>query len=107
MNTTVSGPSHSYFGQTMQNWEMKDELGLEKTADACAGMSAAKLSWLVAWYIRDETYQKGLAERGNYQHGLPFTAYRGEGGHLVVRWPALPRGGPRSGRRLSQREVRQ
>lgn len=48
-------------------------------ADACPGTSVAKLSWLVAWYIRDETYQKGLAELVNYQHGLPFAAYWGEG----------------------------
>jgi TnpA family transposase len=54
-------------------------LGLEKIADACPGTSASKLSWLVAWYIRDETYQKGLAELVNYQHGLPFAAYWGEG----------------------------
>jgi hypothetical protein len=32
-------------------------LGLEKMADTCAGTSAAKLAWLVAWYIRDETHQ--------------------------------------------------
>ncbi|WP_172163518.1 Tn3 family transposase [Paraburkholderia elongata] len=37
-------------------------LGLEKMADTCAGTSAAKLVWLIAWYIRDETHQKGLAE---------------------------------------------
>ena len=48
-------------------------------ADACPGTSMAKLSWLVAWYIRDETYQKGLAELVNYQHRLPFAAYWGEG----------------------------
>ena len=54
-------------------------LGLEKMADTCAGTSAAKLAWLVAWYIRDEAYQKGLAELVNYLHGLPFTAYWGEG----------------------------
>lgn len=54
-------------------------LGLEKMADACPGTSVAKLSWLVAWYIRDETYQKGLAELVNYQHRLPFAAYWGEG----------------------------
>ncbi|MEM5461155.1 Tn3 family transposase [Paraburkholderia phytofirmans] len=54
-------------------------LGLEKMADACPGTSAAKLSWLVPWYIRDENYQKGLAELVNDQHGLPFAAYWGEG----------------------------
>jgi len=37
-------------------------LGLEKMADTCAGASAAKHAWLVAWYIRDETYPKRLAE---------------------------------------------
>jgi TnpA family transposase len=54
-------------------------LGLEKMADACPGTSVANLSWLVAWHIRDESYQKGLAELVNYQHGLPFAAYWGEG----------------------------
>jgi TnpA family transposase len=54
-------------------------LGLEKMAEACPGTSFAKLSWLVAWHIRDETYQKGLAELINYQHKLPFAAYWGEG----------------------------
>ncbi|TWC59527.1 Tn3 transposase DDE domain-containing protein [Burkholderia sp. SJZ115] len=54
-------------------------LGLEKMADACPGTSLAKLSWLVAWHIRDETYQKGLVELVNYQHKLPFAAYWGEG----------------------------
>ncbi|MFM0609730.1 Tn3 family transposase [Paraburkholderia sediminicola] len=54
-------------------------LGLEKMADACPGTSLAKLSWLVAWHIRDETYQKGLVELVNYQHKLPFASYWGEG----------------------------
>ncbi len=54
-------------------------LGLEKMAEACPGTSYAKLSWLVAWYVRDETYSKGLAELVNYQHRLPFAAHWGEG----------------------------
>jgi len=54
-------------------------LGLEKMAEACPGTSFAKLSWLVAWYIRDETYSKALAELVNYQHRLPFAAHWGEG----------------------------
>jgi hypothetical protein len=33
-------------------------LGLTKMAEACPGTSLAKLSWLVAWHIRDETYSK-------------------------------------------------
>jgi TnpA family transposase len=53
-------------------------LQLEKMADACPGTSVAKLSWLVTSYIRDETYQKGLAELVNYQHRLPFATFWGE-----------------------------
>jgi len=30
-------------------------LGIEKMGEACSGTSFAKLSWLVAWYIREET----------------------------------------------------
>lgn len=54
-------------------------LGLEKVADTCAGTSAAKLAWLVAWYIRDETHQNGSEELVNYLHDLPFTTYWGAG----------------------------
>lgn len=31
-------------------------LGLTKMAEACAGATFARLSWLAAWHIRDETY---------------------------------------------------
>lgn len=54
-------------------------LGLTKMAEACPGTSLAKLSWLVAWHVRDETYSKALAELVNYQHQIPFAAYWGEG----------------------------
>jgi TnpA family transposase len=54
-------------------------LGLEKMAEACPGTSLAKLAWLVAWHIRDETYSKGLVELVNYQHRLPLAAHWGEG----------------------------
>ncbi|KGS39378.1 tn3 transposase DDE domain protein [Burkholderia pseudomallei MSHR5613] len=46
-------------------------LGLEKMADACPGTSAAKLSWMVAWYIRDETYQNALAEGATISMACP------------------------------------
>jgi hypothetical protein len=36
-------------------------LGLNKMAEAWRGTSIAKLSWLSAWHIRDETYSKALA----------------------------------------------
>jgi len=54
-------------------------LSLTKMAEACPGTSLAKLSWLAAWHIRDETYSKALAELVNYQHRLPFAAHWGEG----------------------------
>ncbi len=54
-------------------------LGLGKMAESCPGTSLAKLSWLVAWHIRDETYSKALAGVVNYQHRIPFAAHWGEG----------------------------
>ncbi len=36
-------------------------LGLAKMAESCPGTSPSKLSRLVAWHIRDETYSKALA----------------------------------------------
>jgi len=54
-------------------------LGLAKMAESCPGTSLAKLSWLVAWHIRDETYSKALAGIVNRQHRIPFAAHWGEG----------------------------
>lgn len=54
-------------------------LGLEKMAEACPGTSLAKLAWLVAWHIRDESYSKSLTEVVNTQHQRPFAAHWGEG----------------------------
>ena len=50
-------------------------LGLHKMAEACPGTSIAKLSWLSAWHIRDETYSKALARLVNHQHRQPFAAH--------------------------------
>lgn len=54
-------------------------LGLSKMAEACPGTSLSRLSWLVAWHIRDETYSKALAEIVNHQHRMPFAQHWGEG----------------------------
>lgn len=54
-------------------------LGLSKMAESCPGTSLARLSWLVAWHIRDETYSKALAEIVNHQHRNPFAAHWGDG----------------------------
>lgn len=42
-------------------------LGLTKMAESCPGTIYAKLSWLQAWHIRDETYSAALAELVNAQ----------------------------------------
>lgn len=47
-------------------------LGLTKMAESCPGTTYAKLSWLQAWHIRDETYSTALAELVNAQFRQPF-----------------------------------
>jgi TnpA family transposase len=54
-------------------------LGLEKMAQACPGISAARLAYHVAWHVRTETYSKALAELVNFHHKLPFSAHWGDG----------------------------
>ncbi|WP_341305482.1 Tn3 family transposase [Pseudomonas sp. TMP25] len=54
-------------------------LGLSKMADSCPGTTHAKLSWLQAWHIRDETYGAALAELVNTQLRQPLAAHWGDG----------------------------
>ena len=54
-------------------------LGLRKMAESCPGTTYAKLSWLQAWHIRDETYSAALAELVNAQFRQPFTEHWGDG----------------------------
>ena len=54
-------------------------LGLSKMAESCPGTTYAKLTWLQAWHIRDETYSAALAELTNAQGGQPFAAHWGDG----------------------------
>lgn len=54
-------------------------LGLSKMAESCPGTTYAKLSWLQAWHIRDETYSAGLVELINAQLRQPFAVYWGNG----------------------------
>jgi TnpA family transposase len=54
-------------------------LGLSKMAESCPGSTYAKLTWLQAWHIRDETYTAALAELTNAQFRQPFAAYWGDG----------------------------
>jgi TnpA family transposase len=54
-------------------------LGLSKMAESCPGTTYAKLSWLQAWHIREETYRAALAEVVNAQARHPFAAWWGDG----------------------------
>ena len=54
-------------------------LGLSKMAESCPGSAYAKLAWLQAWHIRDETYSAALAELTNTQLRQPYAAYWGDG----------------------------
>jgi len=54
-------------------------MGLTKMAESCPGASYAKLSWLQAWHIRDETYSAALAELVNAQLRQPFAENWGDG----------------------------
>lgn len=54
-------------------------LGLTKMAESCPGTTYAKLSWLQAWHIRDETYSSALAELVNTQLQQPLAGNWGDG----------------------------
>lgn len=54
-------------------------LGLTKMAESYPGTTYAKLSWLQAWHIRDETYSAALAELVNAQFRQPFAENWGDG----------------------------
>lgn len=54
-------------------------LGLSKMAESCPGTTYARLSWLQAWHIRDETYSAALAELVNAQFRQPFAENWGDG----------------------------
>jgi TnpA family transposase len=43
------------------------------------GTTYAKLAWLQAWHIRDETYGTALAELVNAQFRHPFAEHWGDG----------------------------
>ncbi len=54
-------------------------LGLTKMAESCPGTTYARLSWLQAWHVRDETYSTALAELVNAQFRQPFAENWGDG----------------------------
>ena len=54
-------------------------LGLSKMAESSPGTTYAKLAWLQAWHIRDETYNAALANLVNSQFRQPFADHWGDG----------------------------
>lgn len=54
-------------------------LGLTKMAESCPGITYSNLSWLQAWYIRDETYSAALGELVNAQSLHPLAVNWGDG----------------------------
>jgi len=54
-------------------------LGLTKMTESCSGTTYAKLAWLQAWHIRDETYSTALAELVNTQFRHPFAEHWSDG----------------------------
>lgn len=51
----------------------------KKMAESCPGTTYARLSWLQAWHVRDETYSTALAELVNAQFRQPFAGNWGDG----------------------------
>ena len=66
-------------------------LGLSKMAESCPGTTYARLSWLQARHIRDETYPKALAELVDAQSRHSFAEHWGRH-NFVLRRAALQRG---------------
>ncbi len=54
-------------------------LGLTKMTESSPGTTYAKLAWLQAWHIRDETYSTALADLVNAQFQHPFARHWGDG----------------------------
>jgi hypothetical protein len=54
-------------------------LGLTKMAESYPSTTYAKLSWLQAWHIRDETHSAALAELVNAQSQQSFAKHWGDG----------------------------
>jgi len=54
-------------------------MGLSRMAHSCPEMTLNQLLWVSDFYIREETYSKGIAEIVNFHHKIPFASYWGKG----------------------------
>ncbi len=68
-------------------------LGLTKMAESCPGATYARLAWLHAWHIRDETYSAALAGLVNAQARHPFADNWGDGTTSSSDGQRFPAGG--------------
>jgi hypothetical protein len=68
-------------------------LGLTKMAESSPGATYAKLSWLQAWHIRDETYSPAWLNWSTPSSSTPSPC-TGGWHNVVVGRPTLPRGRP-------------
>ncbi|WP_281064065.1 Tn3 family transposase [Arthrobacter terrae] len=81
-------------------------LGLTKMAESCPGTTYAKLSWLQARHIRDETYGAALAELVNAQSRQPLAGNWGDGTTSSSDGQRFKAGGRAQKHRPRQRQVR-
>jgi TnpA family transposase len=72
-------------------------LGLTKMAEATEDPRTTyeRLAWASDWHIREETYQKALADIVNAHYRLPFTSHWGEAKTSSSDGQAFFAGGPR------------
>jgi len=72
-------------------------LGLTKMAEATEdpGTTYERLAWASDWHIREETYQKAIAEIVNAHYRMAFTSYWGEGKTSSSDGQVFFAGGPR------------
>ncbi len=73
-------------------------LGLVKMAEALPStdLTFERLAWISDWYIRDDTYSKGLSEIINFHAKIPFSAYWGDGKTSSSDGQRFKAGGPHS-----------
>jgi TnpA family transposase len=54
-------------------------LGLARMAESCRETTWRELTWTADWHIRDECYERALAELIDAQHRQPLAAHWGDG----------------------------
>jgi hypothetical protein len=64
-------------------------LGLSKMAESCPGTTYAKLTWLQAWHLRDETYSAGAGRAGQRPVSPAVRRLLGRRHYLVFGWTEL------------------